>query len=224
MMISELGGAGLTLRRDADGLSLEGEGQTLRADFVKLLPRLKPSNLNGELLIRAAKPKSFTGVPIAVDATAGFGEDAFLLAAAGFDVILYERDEVIAALLRDAIERALAIPELNDVVSRMSLREADSIAELPRLDFAPDVILLDPMFPVRRKSGLIKKKLQFIKQLEKPCTDGDALLCAALEAKPRKIIIKRPAKGEYLAGRKPDYSITGNSIRYDCIVCIIPRI
>jgi 16S rRNA (guanine1516-N2)-methyltransferase len=83
------------------------------------------------------------------------------------------------------------------------------------------VILLDPMFPERQKSALVKKKFQLLQQLECPCTDEEELLQAAINAKPRKIIIKRPAKGPFLANRKPDYSISGKAIRYDCIV--IPR-
>ena len=42
----------------------------------------------------------------AIDATAGMGEDAFLLAAQGYEVTLYEQNPVIAALLKDAIRRA----------------------------------------------------------------------------------------------------------------------
>jgi len=34
------------------------------------------------------------------------GEDAFLLAAQGYEVTLYEQNPVIAALLKDAIRRA----------------------------------------------------------------------------------------------------------------------
>ena len=41
---------------------------------------------------------------------------------------------------------------------------------------------------------------------------------AAVSAGPRKIVIKRPLKGPFLAGRKPDYSITGKTIRYDCLL------
>ena len=44
---------------------------------------------------------------------------------------------------------------------------------------------------------------------------------AALAANPRKIVVKRPLKGPYLAERKPSYSLDGKTIRYDCIV--IPR-
>ena len=154
----------------------------------------------------------------AVDATAGLGEDAFLLAAAGFSVRLYERDPVIAALLRDALSRAAALPDLAAIVGRMELFETDSLTALPQLGFNPDVVLLDPMFPARQKSALIKKKFQLLQQLEQPCTDEDALLHAAIASAPYKIVIKRPLKGAWLADRKPDYSLKGKTIRYDCIV------
>ena len=87
----------------------------------------------------------------------------------------------------------------------------------------PDIVLLDPMFPERRKSALVKKKFQLLQQLESPCEGADEgeLLEAAEAAGPRRIIIKRPLKGPYLAGRRPGYSITGKAVRYDCIV--IPR-
>ena len=74
------------------------------------------------------------------------------------------------------------------------------------------------MFPGRQKSGLVKKKAQLLQKLEKPCEDEEGLLQAAVSAGPRKIVIKRPLKGPFLAGRKPDYSITGKTIRYDCLL------
>ncbi|MCR4892176.1 MAG: class I SAM-dependent methyltransferase [Lachnospiraceae bacterium] len=81
----------------------------------------------------------------------------------------------------------------------------------------PDLIYLDPMFPARRKSGLIQKKLQLIQMLESPCVEEEALLNAAMALRPMKIIIKRPLKGENLAGKSPGYSIRGKTVRYDCI-------
>lgn len=212
------GNTGLSLRLDAEGLALTGNGQSLRGDFTRLLPRINPGNLNGELLVRASKIKGKAGTLTAVDATAGLGEDAFLLAAAGFSVQLYERDPVIAALLQDALCRAAAVLELAAIAGRMQLFGTDSLTALPQLAIPPDVILLDPMFPARQKSALIKKKFQLLQQLEQPCTDEEALLDAALAAHPRKVVIKRPLKGPYLAGRKPDYSLRGKAIRYDCIV------
>lgn len=82
----------------------------------------------------------------------------------------------------------------------------------------PDVIYLDPMFPERQKSGLVKKKFQLIHYLEAPAENEEALMQAAIAAHPFKIVVKRPAKGPQLAGLKPSYSLDGKAIRYDCYV------
>jgi 16S rRNA (guanine1516-N2)-methyltransferase len=211
----------LKLTRDEKGLALVGNGQTLRGDFTKMLPRIKRGNLESELLVKAAKIKGLDGAVTVMDATAGLGEDSLLLAAAGFRVKLYERDKVIAALLYDALERAKDNPELASVVNKMELHEEDSLIAMSKLQEAPDVIYLDPMFPSRQKSALVKKKFQMLHQLESPCEEGEMFLAAAIAAKPRKIVIKRPLKGEFLGNKKPDYSLNGKTIRYDCIV--IPR-
>ena len=206
------------LRLDENGLSLAEGPHTLRGDFARFLPRLVPNNLNHELLVRAAKIRKAQGPLSAVDATAGLGEDAFLLAAVGFQVRLYERNPVIAALLQDALRRGMGNPELVPILSRMHFHKGDSIEELPRLDFAPDIVVLDPMFPERKKSGLIRKKFQILHQLESPCSEEEKLLDAALSCHPVRIVIKRPLKGPCLAGRKPSYTLKGRAIRYDCIV------
>ena len=217
------------LLRDEHGLGLVLGKTVVRGDFARMLPRLRPGNLNRELVVRAAKLKNTHDLPLAIDATAGLGEDALLLAAAGFRVRMYERNPSIAALLRDALQRAESAPELAEVVGRMHLCEGDSIQALqglanggsPELSALPghvDVVLLDPMFPDERNRAAAKKKLQLLRYLEEPCEDEAALLNAALAVHPRKVVIKRPAKGPYLAGRKPSYSIAGKAIRFDCIV------
>lgn len=224
-------GTGLLLLLDDSGLSLTDGKISLQADFTSMLPRLKKSNLEREFLVKASRIKGMNaadGQLRAVDATAGFGEDSLLLAAAGYDLELYEYDPVIAALLRDALRRAAQSSDdaLRDAVSRMDLREGDSVSAMRAMagsNEPPDIVLLDPMFPERRKSALVKKKFQLLQQLESPCEGADEseLLEAAEAAGPRRIIIKRPLKGPYLAGRRPGYSITGKAVRYDCIV--IPR-
>lgn len=213
----------LVLRLDESGLSLVGGDQMLRGDFTRMLARINRGNVYSELLVKASKIKGVEGTLTAIDATAGLGEDAILLAAAGFSVQLYERDPVIAELLEDTMCRASKDPDLEEIVGRMKLIKGDSLAALPQLTTMPDVILLDPMFPARQKSALIKKKFQLLQQLEQPCTDEDELLHAAIAAHPRKVVIKRPIKGAYLAGRKPDYSIKGKAVRYDCIVLARPK-
>ena len=204
--VNELERAGLELRRDADGLVLEGDGMVLRASFDDMKHRLLPGRLNHELLVRACKVKGVSA-PVLVDATAGLGQDSLMLAAAGFTVTLFECNPVIALLLRDAV-----------AASRMYVVEGDSIAGLRDLPAAPDVIYLDPMFPGRTKSAAVKKKFQLLHRLEAPCEDEKALLDAALGARPRKIVIKRPIKGPYLAGVKPSYELCGKAVRYDCLV------
>lgn len=206
-----------------DGLSLESDGMTLRGDLEHMERRLRPGNLSHELVVRAARLKGVER-PTAVDATAGLGEDSLLLAAAGFTVTLYERDPVIAALLRDSLRRAAAVPQLAQAVGRMRLVEGDSIEALEGMagsDARPDLVLLDPMFPARHKSASVKKKLQLLQTLERPCDDEERLLQAARDVGPRKVIVKRPAKGPTLAGMKPSYSVSGKAIRFDCLV--LPR-
>lgn len=199
------------------GLALSDGKNSVRGDFARLLPRVRRGNLSRELLVRAVKIKGI-GEPFVADATAGLGEDSFLLAAAGCRVLLFEYDPVIADLLSDAIERAKRDPETAPIAARMTLLRGDSVPALPLLDPRPDVVLLDPMFPERTKSALVKKKFQLLHLLERPCENEAVLLDAALSAHPKRVVIKRPAKGPYLAGVKPSYSLSGSAVRFDCIV------
>jgi 16S rRNA (guanine1516-N2)-methyltransferase len=215
---NKLEGKGLALSQGDSGLFLTDGKLEIMADFREMLPRLKQSNLQREMLVKAARIKGQEMPQHIVDATAGFGDDSLILAAAGFRVRMYEYDEVIAALLEDAINRAKEIPELRETVARMELVWGDSVEGMKKLDYKPDIVLLDPMFPARQKSALIKKKFQLIQQLESPCTTEEDLIEAAMAADPKRIVIKRPLKGPFLAGRKPSYSLEGKAIRYDCFV------
>ena len=207
----------LKLERIDGRLSLVKQDTFFYGDFTKLKKRLTHANLTHEMPVKACRIKN-KQMPVSVlDATAGMGEDALLLAAFGFDVTLYERDETIYKLLSDTIERAKEDADLLKAVSRMTLFYEDSIKAMRELKEKPDVVYLDPMFPLRTKSGLVKKKFQLIHELEKPCEDEKELLEAALSAALVRVVIKRPLKGECLAGVKPDYSIEGSTVRYDCI-------
>ena len=214
----------MRLVRGEKGLTLVADGQELRGDFTRLLPRLKQGAISKELLARAAKIKDADHPLVAIDATAGLGEDSLVLAAAGFRVKMFERNPVIHELLEDAIKRAAEIPELSEIVARMELHHGDSVEAMKHLDFTPDVILLDPMFPERQKSALVKKKLQVIQRIEIPCSDEEELFLAAVKAAPKRLIIKRPPKGPFLAGIKPDFSYTGKAVRFDCFASPFSRL
>lgn len=210
--------AGLVLEQRPQGLTLLGAGMELTGDFSQMLPRLRQDRLSKELLVRAAHIKGAPHPLRAVDATAGMGEDALLLAAAGWEVVLVERDPVIAALLADCLQRARADERLAAAASRMRLEVGESTLLLPRLAQAPQLVYLDPMFPAKGKAALTKKKLQLFQMLEPPCTQEGELLQAALAAAERKVVVKRPLKAPPLAGAKPSSSVCGKTIRYDCIV------
>ncbi len=206
----------LKLDRDEDGLFLTDGEKVLRGDFTRMLPRVRKGRWQHELLVKASRLKA-RGSNLAIDATAGLGEDSILLAAAGYEVVMFEQDEMIAALLEDALERARKDEATYEIAGRMSLVKGNSIdGMLTYKGDKPDIIYLDPMFPARNKSGLIKKKFQLIQRLEKPGQEEEALLDAALKLRPSRVIIKRPAKGPYIADKKADFSYTGGQVRYDC--------
>lgn len=211
-------GSDIWLKREPDGLVLTDGHLSLKPDFSHLLKRIQPNRLSRELLVRAARIKHATGQLTAVDATAGLGEDAFLLAAAGFEVELYESDPVVFALLDDALQRANHDDRMASVASRMHAHHQDSIETLTHMTASPTVVYLDPMFPERQKAAAVKKKFQLIHQLERPCADEQDLLAAALSACPQKVVIKRPLKGPFLANVKPAYTLSGKAVRYDVLL------
>ena len=207
----------LTIHFDSKGVSLSGFGLTYQGDFAEtMMHRVTNGRLQHEMLVKAASSEKEGRK--AIDATAGMGEDAFLLAAQGYEVTLYEQNPVVAALLKDAIRRAKKNQILKDIAGRMKVVEADSVECMSKLLDPVDVIYLDPMFPKRQKSGLINKKLQLIQKLEPPCSEETDLFDAALKVCPSRIIVKRPLKSECLAGREPSYTLKGKAIRYDCYV------
>ena len=82
----------------------------------------------------------------------------------------------------------------------MTLIRGDSISALPQLTVCPDVIYLDPMFPERKKSGLIKKKFQLLQQLESPCCNEDDLLHSRPCGRPEEGRDQEAAQGSSAGG------------------------
>lgn len=213
--ISDREGDGLNLIFDGRGVTLTGYGLSYQGDFEEsMLRRVSDGRLAHEMLVKAVKSND-AGLK-AIDATAGMGEDSFLIAAAGYDIVLCEQNPVIAVLLKDAIRRAKKNPVLKEIASRMHVHEGDSVAYMSEIVDKVDLIYLDPMFPKRQKTGLINKKLQLIQKLEPPCSTEEELFDAAIKAGAQKIIVKRPLKSPNLAGKNPNYVLSGKAIRYDC--------
>ena len=157
-------------------------------------------------------------IPDVVDATAGLGRDAFLLASLGARVTLIERSETMHALLLEGLERARAEGGRHaETVSRMTLVHGDSCVLL--LQMKPQVILIDPMHPPRDKTALVKKEMRLIRDIVGTDADSVQLMQVALEAAQNRVVLKWPLRAEPMAGvRKPSHQILGKSTRYDVFV------
>ncbi len=155
--------------------------------------------------------------PNVLDATAGLGRDAFVLASLGCRVTLVERSAAFAALLADGIERALLNTEVHSIAERMQVIHADSRDYLRQLSPAdrPDVIYLDPMYPHRDKSALVKKEMRYTRALVGDDADADALLAGALTVARRRVAVKRPKGAPTLNGPRPATEIASANTRYD---------
>ncbi|MGR5144037.1 class I SAM-dependent methyltransferase [Photobacterium sp. DNB23_23_1] len=162
--------------------------------------------------------------PTVVDGTAGLGRDAFVLASLGCKVQMVERHPVVAALLDDGLARAKADSEIGGWISeRMTLLHASSHNALELLaadpDFvAPDVVYLDPMYPHKKKSALVKKEMRVFQTLVGADLDADGLLAPALALATKRVVVKRPDYAEFLAGQKPATAIETKKNRFDVYV------
>jgi len=153
--------------------------------------------------------------PSIVDATAGLGRDAFLLASLGADVVLIERSAEVHAILQSGLAKAAAAgPPFAEIVGRMTLvcgRSQDLLA-----DYAPDVILVDPMHPPRGNSALVKKEMRQLRELVGADPDAPALMEVALATAGKRVVLKWPLRADPMPGlRACSHQILGKSTRYD---------
>ncbi len=156
-------------------------------------------------------------LPTIVDTTAGLGRDAFVLASLGYEVVAVERSPVLHAMLQNALDRAmLATAGGSEATKRLRLVAGDArdyLAQLPEAQ-RPDAVYMDPMFPKRTKSALVKKEQQFFQQLLGAEDDAGSLFEVAQDVANRRVVVKRPAKAAPLAG-EPSYRVRGSRVRWD---------
>lgn len=154
--------------------------------------------------------------PDVLDATAGLGRDAFVLAALGCKVRMLERNPVIAALLHDGLHRGYQDAEIGPWLrERMTLLDASSLSTLVDLHPPPDVVYLDPMYPHRQKSALVKKEMRVFQSLVGTDADADSLLAPACALATKRVVVKRPDYAQTLAGSAAQAVITTKNHRFD---------
>lgn len=162
-----------------------------------------------------------------VDATAGLAGDSFVMACLGANVLMLERNPVLALMIDEALcsaSRKTGDEELGSIVDRMQLMHVDSIDWLKQQkDESLDIVYLDPMFPERKKTAAVKKEMQLLQSLLENTSidvslsafEESELLGQARRASRFRTVVKRPRHAPPLAGEKPGYSLEGKSTRYD---------
>ncbi len=190
----------------------------VRADFTggAVAHRRQFGGGTGQLIAKACGIKG--GIrPRILDATAGLGRDAFVLATLGCRVHMLERSPVVHALLEAGLEQAQSDGELGDILERMTLELADGRQWLEQCsaERAPDLVYLDPMFPHTDKKALVKKEMLAFRELVGYDSDDRELLAAALKIARYRVVVKRARKAPAIEGPAPTYTVDGKSSRYD---------
>lgn len=194
-------------------------GGPVRVSFVegKTNHRRMYGGGSGQMIAKAVGIKP--GIkPHVLDATAGLGQDSFVLATLGCTVEAVERSPVVYRLLDDGLIRAKSSSdaEVAAIVSRIHLSEGDAVSLLSASqENIADVIYLDPMFPSREKSSKVKKEMRYFKDIVGGDLDAEKLLEHALEKARYRVVVKRPRLAPAIIGPEKTYSIEGKSSRYD---------
>ena len=186
-------------------------------DFVggAMAHRRKFGGGRGEAIAKAVGVKG-DNLPSVIDGTAGLGRDAFVLAAIGCRVRMVERHPVVRLLLQDGLQRAYADAEMGEYLQQhLQLLPVTHLSQLnPATDFA-DAVYLDPMYPHKQKSALVKKEMRVFQHLVGADLDADELLSPALHLARNRVVVKRPDYAEFLAQKPPHSSRETKNHRFD---------
>lgn len=186
-------------------------------DFVggAMAHRRKFGGGRGEAVAKAVGIKG-DYLPDVVDATAGLGRDAFVLASVGCRVRMLERNPVVAALLDDGLARGYADAEIGGwLQERLQLIHASSLTALTDITPRPQVVYLDPMFPHKQKSALVKKEMRVFQSLVGPDLDADGLLEPARLLATKRVVVKRPDYAPPLANVATPNAVVTKGHRFD---------
>lgn len=152
-----------------------------------------------------------------VDATGGLGVDGFMFASAGFNVTMLEKNPLVYTLLSDAYQRAAQVPHLKTIMSRIRLEHIDAVewfAKNANSPQAPDVIYLDPMYPIEsRMKALPKKGMAIARALIGKTDRADELVRQALPCAKEKVVLKRPYYSDDSKGTSTVYK--SRSLRFE---------
>ncbi len=191
----------------------ERAGRGVRCDLAGISLRGGMSEARAMPIVKALGP-----VRTVVDATAGLLGDSFLLAVAGFEVIALERSQLIFELAQDGLARARRDERLGPLIGdRLRIEHADAREWLARhagSASAPDAVVIDPMFPQKKKrSALARKEMVLLREVVGDDLDAAQLLAAARSCARERVVLKRGDDASELA--PADWTISGTTVRFD---------
>lgn len=189
-------------------------GRELTIDFSSRTRRYQKPLRGRQELIAKAVGLSGRKELLILDATAGLGEDLWVLARLGARMVGVEREPLLFELLQTALERALQDEKLKPVAERITLLPGDA-GEILRnwSGERPATVYLDPMFPESGKTALPKLEMQLLRGWL-PSTDLSPILEAAFDVALDRVVIKRPAHAP-LAWPAPQHQYRGKAVRFD---------
>jgi len=183
----------------------------MHVDFRVMMHEQSPVGPTEKALLRACGREPGMHV---IDATAGWGNDAAVLASSGINVQMIEHDPVLAVLLEDGLQRLNQQEPTAPV--HLSLHTIDAWAYLDALsppDY-PDVIYMNPIHPARFKMTHNQKSLSPLQAFLSTIEDPLGLLKVACARVQKRVVVKWPTHFQPL--NKPSYVLKGKSpVRFD---------
>ncbi len=151
--------------------------------------------------------------PFIIDATTGLATDAFILASLGCEIICVERNALLVELITDALERAKKI--IPETIAHITLVHDDAKNFLKNTSHKPNIIYLDPMYPHRNKSALVKKEMRILRELVGNDEDASELFAIAFATTKNRVVVKRHRLANAIVEKKPTFSLVGKNCRFD---------
>lgn len=195
-------------------------------DFTAPKLQFRQQHGGGEAVVKACGVKPNKELTI-IDATAGLGRDAFILASHGAKVFMLERNPAIRLLLNQALIKLKHVATASPDIKKIQLELLDfpnigkiswQSVESSGLNLPVDVVYIDPMYPKTGKAkALVKKEMQIFQSFIGGDLDSDILLEQGLNLA-KKVVVKRPAGAPFLAQKTPNSSLKTKAHRFDIYV------
>lgn len=200
-----------------------------RIDFISYLNK-RQETAKQELISKAIGSKGDFNSNIVIDLTAGIGRDSIIMAAAGHNVIMIERNPILFSLLNDALNRLKLENKYTIISNRLKLLNIDS-SNFLKINTNDDMIndiqqqisvYLDPMYAENSvgKKAAVKKETQMLHRILGTEEGNDEinnnnLWNSAIQLANNRIVVKRAINAKFLSNLKPQHQIIGKNQRFD---------